>query len=107
VFVALESAARRGVACRLLLDGLGSRAFLKSPRHRELLAAGVQVVEALPVGMLRRRFGRGARFWRGGGALCSRSSAALSAIACCALSSPLSSAFSRSATSRIIEISVR
>jgi len=58
VFVALESAARRGVACRLLLDGLGSRAFLKSPRHRELLAAGVQVVEALPVGMLRRRFGR-------------------------------------------------
>jgi cardiolipin synthase len=58
VFSALEAAARRGIPCRLLLDGLGSRAFLKSQRHRELLAAGVQVVEALPVGFLRRRFGR-------------------------------------------------
>jgi cardiolipin synthase len=58
VFRALEDAARRGIPCRLLLDGLGSRAFLKSVRHQELLAAGVQVVEALPVGFLRRRFGR-------------------------------------------------
>lgn len=58
VFRALERAARRGVPCRLLLDGLGSRAFLKSDRRRELEKAGVQVVEALPVGIVRRRFGR-------------------------------------------------
>ncbi|MCE2884502.1 MAG: cardiolipin synthase [Planctomycetaceae bacterium] len=58
VFAALERAAKRGIPCRVLLDGLGSRGFLKSTRHRDLLAAGVQVVEALPVGFLRRRFGR-------------------------------------------------
>ena len=58
VFAALERAARRGVECRLLLDGLGSRAFLKSRRRGELVAAGVQVVEALPVGFVRQRFGR-------------------------------------------------
>ncbi len=58
VFEALERAAKRGVPCRLLLDGLGSRAFLKSARPDELRAAGVEVVEALPVGLIRRRFGR-------------------------------------------------
>ncbi len=58
VFSALERAAQRGVACRLLLDGIGSRAFLASERRRVLEAAGVQVVEALPVGFVRRRFGR-------------------------------------------------
>ena len=58
VFRALERAARRGVTCRLLLDGLGSRPFLKSARCEQVVAAGVQVVEALPVGVLRRRFGR-------------------------------------------------
>jgi cardiolipin synthase len=58
VFRALERAARRGVACRLLLDGLGSRSFLKSDRRFELEKAGVRVVEALPVGIVRRRFGR-------------------------------------------------
>ena len=58
VFAALERAALRGVACRLLLDGIGSRALLLSERHSQLRAAGVQVVEALPVGIVRRRFGR-------------------------------------------------
>lgn len=58
VFRALERAARRGVCCRLLLDGLGSRSFLKSDRRDELEKAGVKVVEALPVGIVRRRFGR-------------------------------------------------
>jgi cardiolipin synthase len=58
VFRALERAARRGVPCRLLLDGLGSRPFLKSARRAELEKAGVKVVEALPVGIIRRRFGR-------------------------------------------------
>jgi cardiolipin synthase len=58
VFAALERAALRGVACRLLLDGIGSRALLQSERHSQMRAAGVQVVEALPVGIVRRRFGR-------------------------------------------------
>lgn len=58
VFRALERASRRGVPCRLLVDGLGSRPFLKSRRRADLEAAGVQVVEALPVGIIRRRFGR-------------------------------------------------
>ena len=58
VFAALEETARRGVACRLMVDGLGSRSFLKSARHARLVASGVQVVEALPVGIVRRRFGR-------------------------------------------------
>ena len=58
VFEALARAAARDVPCRLLLDGLGSRAFLKSKRPDELRAAGVEVVDALPVGLIRRRFGR-------------------------------------------------
>lgn len=58
VFAALERAALRGVETRLLLDGLGSRGFLKSERHSQLRAAGVRVVESLPVGIIRRRFGR-------------------------------------------------
>jgi cardiolipin synthase len=58
VFAALERAAQRGVECRLLLDGLGSWGFLGGERHAQLRAAGVQVVEALPVGLVRRSFGR-------------------------------------------------
>ena len=58
VFAALERAAQRGVECRLLLDGLGSWGFLGGERHGQLRAAGVQVVEALPVGFVRRSFGR-------------------------------------------------
>lgn len=58
VFAALERAAQRGVECRLLLDGLGSWGFLGGERHAQLLAAGVRVVEALPVGLVRRSFGR-------------------------------------------------
>jgi cardiolipin synthase len=58
VFRALERAAQRGVVCRVLFDGLGSRAFLKSARREDLERAGVEIVEALPVGLIRRRFGR-------------------------------------------------
>jgi cardiolipin synthase len=50
---ALARAARRGVTVRLLVDGIGSRAFLRSPMRRELEAAGVKVVEALPATFLR------------------------------------------------------
>lgn len=50
---ALRAASRRGVTCRLLVDSLGSRAFLKSPLRRELEADGVKVVEALPASLWR------------------------------------------------------
>lgn len=45
---ALERAAQRGVACRLLVDSIGSKDFLRSERRRAMEAAGVRVVEALP-----------------------------------------------------------
>lgn len=55
---ALLRAVKRGVACRLLVDGVGSRAFLKSDLCERLRAGNVQVVEALPVNLLRRPFAR-------------------------------------------------
>jgi cardiolipin synthase len=50
---ALTDAARRGVTCRLLLDGIGSKTALRrlAPRLRE---AGVEVVELMPVRFFRR-----------------------------------------------------
>lgn len=53
VAAALERAAQRGVACRLLVDAVGSRAFLSSGLRRRLDAAGVQVAAALPANLLR------------------------------------------------------
>lgn len=53
VAAALVRAAERGVACRLLLDAAGSRAFLRGPTCRRLRARGVAVVEMLPVNPLR------------------------------------------------------
>ena len=55
---ALQRAAERGVACRLLVDGVGSRAFLGGSQWRALRASGVRVVEALPVGVVRLLFRR-------------------------------------------------
>jgi len=49
----LIAAAKRGVKCRLLVDGLGSRAFLRSRLRRQLQKGGVHVAEALPVSPLR------------------------------------------------------
>jgi cardiolipin synthase len=54
----LEAAARRGVDCRLLLDAVGSRPFLLGPWPTRLRNAGVQVVAALPVGVMRAAFVR-------------------------------------------------
>lgn len=45
---ALLRAAARGVACRLLVDAIGSKRFLRSPLRRELERGGVRVVPALP-----------------------------------------------------------
>lgn len=53
LFASLEAAAGRGVECRLLVDALGSKAFLKKDAKR-LMAAGVRVVKALPPGLFRR-----------------------------------------------------
>jgi cardiolipin synthase A/B len=51
---ALSRAAHRGVACRVLMDSIGSRRALRrlAPGLR---AAGAEVLEMLPVGLLRSR----------------------------------------------------
>lgn len=54
---ALRRAAGRGVACRLLADSVGSKSFFRTLRS-SLQAAGVQTVEALPAGILRRQLRR-------------------------------------------------
>jgi cardiolipin synthase len=48
VAAALARAAARGVRCRLLVDAIGSKRFLRSGLARELAQAGVRVVRALP-----------------------------------------------------------
>lgn len=50
---ALERARSRGVECRVLLDAAGSRHFLRGETCRRLRAAGVAVVEMLPVNPIR------------------------------------------------------
>ncbi len=55
---ALVNAARRGVACRALMDSLGSRSFFKSEAIASLRAAGIEIVEVLPVNPLRALFVR-------------------------------------------------
>lgn len=44
---ALCAAARRGVKCRAMVDALGSRAFVHSPRWRQLREAGVHMLATL------------------------------------------------------------
>lgn len=46
---ALIRAAGRGVTCRGMADGLGSRALIKSPLWQEMKDAGVQLAVALPL----------------------------------------------------------
>ena len=55
---AVIRAARRGVACRLLVDQVGSRAFLNGPMAKKLAASGVKIQAALPVSFLRSIFAR-------------------------------------------------
>lgn len=55
---ALIRAAQRGVECKLLLDDVGSRPFLKGPMVQTLRNAGVQVQEVLPAGLLRAALNR-------------------------------------------------
>ncbi|MBW1772135.1 MAG: cardiolipin synthase [Deltaproteobacteria bacterium] len=49
---ALIRAAGRGVACRVLLDAMGSAGFLKGRMPERLKAGGVEVAFALPVSLL-------------------------------------------------------
>lgn len=44
---AVAAAARRGVACRVMVDALGSRAFIDGPRWRQLGEAGVKRLKTL------------------------------------------------------------
>ena len=55
---AMMRAAARGVKCRLLLDAVGSKHFLRSPLRREMENASVRVVSALPANVLRMAFAR-------------------------------------------------
>jgi cardiolipin synthase len=57
VIDALARAVNRGVACRVMVDALGTRRWLKS-LSRKLSAAGVEVVHVLPVRWLRRHSAR-------------------------------------------------
>ncbi|MCG8452264.1 MAG: cardiolipin synthase [Spirochaetales bacterium] len=54
---ALERAVARGVSCRLLVDAMGSRKFLRQ-RQGALIQAGIQVYDSLPIVSIRRFFGR-------------------------------------------------
>jgi cardiolipin synthase len=60
VVEALKRAASRGVACRAMADGLGSRAMIRSRHWRAMREAGVQLAVALPIGnpLLRPLHGR-------------------------------------------------
>ena len=54
---ALYRAVARGVKCRVLADGVGSRPFFKR-LGKEMRAKGVDLRESLPVGLFRRRMAR-------------------------------------------------
>jgi cardiolipin synthase len=55
---ALIEAAGRGVACRLLLDAVGSKPFLRSQAMKRLRDAGVEIGAVLPVGVFSALFSR-------------------------------------------------
>ena len=60
VVEALKRAALRGVSCRAMVDGLGSRIMVASEHWQAMGKAGVQLARALPVGnpLLRPLHGR-------------------------------------------------
>jgi len=55
---ALQRAAERGVACRLLVDSVGSRTLMESSLVSELRGSGVHVVAALPANLARAALSR-------------------------------------------------
>ncbi len=60
VVEALKRAAPRGVSCRAMADGLGSRTMIDSPHWQSMREAGVHLGKALPIGnpLLRPLHGR-------------------------------------------------
>ena len=58
VINALTQAAARGVSCRILLDSIGSRDFLKSKTAAEMQKAGIKIQESLPAGIINAFFSR-------------------------------------------------
>ena len=55
---ALIAAAKRGVACKVLLDSLGSKEWFKSTWPNRFRDAGIEVTEALPIQIGRFQFRR-------------------------------------------------
>ncbi|MCB1857382.1 MAG: cardiolipin synthase [Gammaproteobacteria bacterium] len=55
---ALMGATARGVSCRVLLDAVGSKPFLRSSLAAKMRAAGVKVIAVLPVSATRMLFRR-------------------------------------------------
>jgi cardiolipin synthase len=55
---AVIAAAKRGVACRVLLDSLGSKDWFKSSWPDRFRSAGIEVTEALPIQIGRFQFRR-------------------------------------------------
>ena len=58
VAAALMRAEQRGVTCRVLVDAMGSRTFLRSQIAETLRQAGVEILAALPGGIFRMPFVR-------------------------------------------------
>jgi cardiolipin synthase len=54
---ALTRAAARGVKCRVLVDAVGSRPMFKRLAHK-MIAQGIEVRQALPVGLFRSQMAR-------------------------------------------------
>ncbi|OQX19323.1 MAG: cardiolipin synthase [Desulfobulbaceae bacterium A2] len=55
---AVLRAAQRGVRCRVLLDSVGSKDFLRSATARKMRQQGVAIAESLPAGLIRALFVR-------------------------------------------------
>lgn len=51
-------AAQRGVECRVIVDAVGSKSFLRSELVSQMRRAGVRVIDALPVNPVRMLFAR-------------------------------------------------
>jgi cardiolipin synthase len=58
VINALIRAAARGVTCRVLLDSIGSRDFLKSRQAAVMRKGGIKIQESLPAGIFNAFFSR-------------------------------------------------
>lgn len=58
VIEALYRAKARGVTCRILLDSIGSRDFLRSNTAKKMRDAGIFIYESLPAGLFSAFFSR-------------------------------------------------